>query len=69
MSEQTRAHEAAGVAHMRRAVELLQQAIEAAEHGDYKDASGLLRGETKDRVYFAEIEMRLAEQAAKREKP
>jgi len=69
VSEQTRAHEATGVAHMRRAVELLTRAIEAAEHGAYKDASLLLRGEAKDRVYFAEIEMRLAEQAAKREKP
>jgi len=69
VSEQTRAHEAAGVAHMRQAIELLTRAVEAAERGAYKDASGMLRGEAKDRVYFAEIEMRLAEQAAKREKP
>lgn len=67
MSEETRRHEAAGVAHAHRAIELLQQVVEAAERGDYKRASLLLREEAKDRVYFAEIEMRHAELAARRE--
>lgn len=59
VSEARREHESAAIAQMRAAIKALEDAVNDAAHGGYKEAAEVARG-ARDRLYVADIELRKA---------
>ena len=58
-------HEGAAIAQMRAAIKALEDAVNDASHGGYKEAARVAQA-ARDRLYVADIELRRAEVAALR---
>lgn len=58
-----REHEGAAIAQMRAAIKALEEAVNDASHGGYKEAAKVAQA-ARDRLYVADIELRKARVAA-----
>jgi hypothetical protein len=64
-TQAVREHEGNAISQMHQAIRELETACNAASHGGYDEASKLARS-ARDRLYFADIELRKAQMMAKK---